>query len=45
MCMVNNMKCSELCKLRNCDSQPQDDEDDDPQVMDDDVEMEELDFE
>ncbi len=39
------MKYSELCKLKNFDNQPQDDEDDDPQVMDDDVEMEELHFE
>lgn len=44
-CMINNMKCSELCKLRNCDNQPQDEDEDDPQMMDDVAEIEELEFE
>lgn len=43
--MANSKKCSELCKLRICENQPQDDEKDDIQVMNNDVEMEELDFE
>ena len=40
-CMVNNMKCSELFKLKDCTNQPEDDE---PQILEDD-DINELDFE
>lgn len=43
-CIANSLKCSTLCKLKDCDNQPQDDEEDDTQLMDEDDEIEELEF-
>ena len=42
-CMTNNLKCSELCRLKTCDNQPPDDDEDNP-VLDEEVEDEALDF-
>ena len=43
-CIASSLKCSISCKLKDCDNQPQEDEEDELQLIDEDDEIEELEF-
>ncbi|KAG0724746.1 hypothetical protein GWK47_039977 [Chionoecetes opilio] len=42
-CVINGLKCSELCKLSPCENQPDDEEEETPTVDEDDIDDEDFD--